>query len=381
MLQQIKKTAINTIVNTIGWHTNKKIIVFESDDWGMVRTSSTDAYKKLKKVGLKVDDCPYTSVDALESNDDVTFFMEVLSQFRDKNGNPPIFTLNNIVGNPDFEKIEASNFQDYHYERFTETYSQYPKHDKVFSLLKEGLEKGMFKPQLHGREHVNVVQWMNALKENKKYVKLIFNQKMYSAHIDGVSSCRREYLQSFGRFTQDDLNLQKSIIKEGAELFKDIWGFHSKSFIAPCYTWSEELEKELSKNKVQYLQGTHVHKIPQIGGKKNFKKRYRFLGEKNIHKQTYIVRNCWFEPSQNPNIDNYSLLLKQINQAFKFRKPAVICSHRLNYMGFLSPQNRDENLVMLKKALKEIIKKWPTVEFLSTNQLGDLISQPKGIQN
>ena len=50
-------------------------------------------------------------------------------------------------------------------------------------------------------------------------------------------------------------------------------------------------------------------------------------------------------------------------------------------MGFLSPQNRDENLVMLKKALKEIIKKWPTVEFLSTNQLGDLISQPKGIQN
>ncbi|CAF3700014.1 unnamed protein product, partial [Rotaria sp. Silwood1] len=142
--------------------------VFESDDWGTIRMPSKETQEKLLKLGvnadknyynnndslesnedmealfevlskykdkngskgLEVDKCPYNSNDALESNDDMTQLFETLDSVKDKNGNPAILTANNIVANPDFEKIKADNFQKYHYELFTDTLKKYPQHDK-----------------------------------------------------------------------------------------------------------------------------------------------------------------------------------------------------------------------------------------------------------
>jgi hypothetical protein len=49
--------------------------------------------------------------------------------------------------------------------------------------------------------------------------------------------------------------------------------------------------------------------------------------------------------------------------------------HRLNFIGFIDPSNRDRNLPKLKTLLSEILKRWNDVEFMTSAQLGDLISQ------
>ncbi|MBK6729400.1 MAG: hypothetical protein IPG60_00015 [Bacteroidetes bacterium] len=67
--------------------------------------------------------------------------------------------------------------------------------------------------------------------------------------------------------------------------------------------------------------------------------------------------------------------MNRIEAAFRWGKPAIICSHRLNFMGGLNQENRIKNLNLLESLLKEIIKRWPMVEFKSTNQLGDMINQ------
>ena len=54
-------------------------------------------------------------------------------------------------------------------------------------------------------------------------------------------------------------------------------------------------------------------------------------------------------------------------------KPAIISSHRINYIGSLVEENRAYNLSRLNNLLKIILEKWPDIEFMTSDQLGDLI--------
>ena len=65
--------------------------------------------------------------------------------------------------------------------------------------------------------------------------------------------------------------------------------------------------------------------------------------------------------------------MKQIDSSFSWNKPAIISTHRVSFVGALYPENRDNGLRQLSHLLKEIVKKWPDVEFMTTEQLGALM--------
>ena len=88
--------------NIPGWCTNRKIVVIESDDWGSIRMSSLEAFKKLLKAGMREDRNHYNLYDSLESNRDLECLFETLSNFKDKNGKAPVMTGVNVVANPVF---------------------------------------------------------------------------------------------------------------------------------------------------------------------------------------------------------------------------------------------------------------------------------------
>ena len=46
----------------------------------------------------------------------------------------------------------------------------------------------------------------------------------------------------------------------------------------------------------------------------------------------------------------------------------------MNYIGSINPNNRKENLKLLDQLLKKVIMLWPNVEFMSSDQLGNLIT-------
>ena len=56
---------------------------------------------------------------------------------------------------------------------------------------------------------------------------------------------------------------------------------------------------------------------------------------------------------------------------------ATISSHRVNYVGWLNEDNRANGLIKLDELLSRIIKKWPNVEFMTSSELGDLISKTR----
>lgn len=374
IIRKIKKN----IINIPGWRTDRKIIVIESDDWGSIRTSSKKAYENLKSIGYKVEDCHYNRYDTLESNDDMEALLNTLGSLKTREDNKPIITLNNIVANPDFEKIRKDYFTKYYYEPFTETLTKYPNHQNVSQLYKDGIKEGVFKVQFHGREHINVSNWMKRLRTRDKSTMDAFENKMFTLHATGQSSCSNENLDYLGDNSND--NTKKSILI-GLKMYRDIWNDRSLTFIAPCYIWSKEIEEVLSKNGIKYLQGTHMQKLPPKKVNNKFKKKYHYLGEKNEFDQTYLVRNVFFEPSENTSTNWVAKAFLEVKNAFFWNKPAIICTHRVNFIGGIDESNRLNNLRLFRNLLNQIIKEYPEVEFLSSDELGVIIEKDKYDKN
>lgn len=362
------KKIIKNISNFLGEKINSKVIVIESDDWGSIRMSSENAFKNLKNKGYPVDQCSYNTNDALESNKDLEMLFEVINNIKGSDDKPAIFTVNNIVANPDFVKIKESGFSEYFFEPFTETLKKYPCHDKVMNLYREGINQSLIMPQFHGREHVHIIHWLNDLKNQEAKAEDAFDQKMFSVFLGSASSCNKEYLNAMAYYSNEQEVVIKDSVKSGLNLFKAIWGFNSDSVIAPCYQWHPSLEDTFYNNGIKLIQGGVAQISPNINGEGNTSIRH-FNGQKNKLRQVYTVRNVIFEPSTNLHKDWIDSAMSEISNAFFWNQPAIISSHRLNYIGWLNEMNRTRNLDLLSKLLKRIVNKWPEVKFISSNQM------------
>ena len=367
-VSKIKKILSWNLINFPGWCTQRKIVVIESDDWGSIRMPSKEVYKKFISRGFDISGSEYNRLDNLESNDDLTILYEVLNNYKDSAGSSPVITANCVVGNPDFKKIRQSDFQEYHFEPVTETITRYPQSNNIEFLWQQGNLERIFHPQFHGREHVNVVRWMTALRERTPEIMFTFdNETTFSGDGD------YNFMEVLDYNTPGDLDKMKESLKEGLDLFEKIFGYRSKSFIPPCYTWNSDIEETLNANGVRYIQGLVVQSVP-TGSFGNYTKKYHFLGNRNSFGQYFLIRNCFFEPSLSKISDPVGECLNRIKIAFRWRKPAVISSHRINFVGALDEKNRTDNLILFNDLLKRIIKLWPDVEFMTSDQLGDLIA-------
>ncbi len=368
----LKQQITRNLLNIPGWRTNRKIVVIESDDWGSIRMPSREVYEDLLQKGIRVDKLSYNRYDSLASENDLSTLFEVLSSVKDKNGNPAVFTANTIVANPDFDQIRASGFQQYFYEAFTETLKRYPRHSKSFALWNEGIEKKIFIPQFHGREHLNITRWLKALQNNVGYTRLAFDYRMFDLSTSLIIS-ENSFMEALNYENINELEFQKQSLKEGLQLFNTIFGYRSKTFIAPVYIWDNNLNKVLKDNGVVAFQGSWYQLQPIEGKEHRFKKQIHFTGQNNKLGQRYLVRNAAFEPSQDPDMDWINDVMLKMKIAFRWGKPAIIGTHRINYIGFIDTSNRDRGLKLLKELLQKIVKQWPDVEFMSTDQLVELI--------
>lgn len=361
---KVKTIIQRSLSNLFGYNTSKKIIIFESDDWGSLRINSKETFENLRRKGIKVSDDPYAKYDRLERYDDLSHLFEILDKYRDRNGNPPCITTNFLTANPNFEKIRESNFTNYFYINLNESYEKYSDGQKLIDLLHEGISQKLIYPQFHGREHLNVPLWLRELQDGNEELLHAFEQEVFAVPISVKLNSKKNPTAAFDSLLKDDLQFYKNSIEDGLRLFNDFFGFSSKTMIAPSYIWSENIEKFANENGVKAFQGIPYQFFPQQDGK--LKKRFHYTGQKNKLGQYYLVRNAFFEPSIYPNKDWVSECLKRIDLAFKFKKPAIIGMHRLNFIGSLDEKNRTNNLKMFEELLSKISQKWSDVEFVNS---------------
>ena len=346
-----------------------RVVVIESDDWGSIRMPSRDVQKELQSKGYYFfDHIGYDRYDTLASNEDLEMLIEALSSVKDCEGNPAKLTMNCVVANPDFAKIRQTGFQEYHYELFTETSKRYPHHDRSFSLWKEGMNTGVLRPQFHGREHLNAQMWLQLLQKGCKPVLDSFDKEVFSVIVDKVDS-RQHALAAFNLANEREYAFAKQSVVEGLDLFEQLFGFRSESMIAPNYTWDTAIEDSAFTCGVKYIQGVRIQRHSNYVMRNGGKPEMRHSGQRNSNGQIYMIRNCSFEPSENPQT-NADFCMRQIDKSFKQGHAAVISSHRQNFIGEIDPSNRDNNIHQFKILLQTIVKKYPDVLFMSSDELG-----------
>jgi hypothetical protein len=373
-IYKISSVISKNLANLPGWSTQKKIVVFESDDWGSIRTSSIESVNRLidKGIDFKTLDAErYSFNDSLANTDDLVALFDTLNSVRDSQGQPAIFTALSLVANPDMDAIRGSGFTRYIYEPLNKTLKMKFTGINPLELWIQGIRSGIFIPQFHGREHLNVTAWMNALRKGHPETLAVFNEGMWGYVNSFYDGRKINYQEAFNIHDPSEINLLEDIIKDGLNLFNKLFGFRASFFVAPNGPFPNILEKSLCDNGIAFIGKQKIQEEPLGYGRT--RKVLHYLGMKNRFGQIYMTRNCYFEPGSPDKNDWIDSCLREINIAFRWHKPAIISTHRVNYVGQLNIKNRDNGLRNLRSLLMRIINNWPDVVFMSSDKLGDLI--------
>lgn len=325
----------------------------------------------MEKLGFRLQDSLFTSMDGLERTSDIENLFGVLSKFKDHQGNFACFTALCLLANPDFEKIENNGFRSYFYEPIKKTYLNYGEAELLSLWKKQGIPSNLMYPQFHGREHLNYSRWLKQVKQNGTQERVGFDHKSVLGIRSSGKLPENNFMAAFEGVSEGEQKDINSAIIDGLDLFKSTFGFASKSAMPSQSIITEESKKVLKAEGVDYLQCGQHFKPDQNG----LKKVDLWWGHTDTYGLRYWRRNCSFEPYKGETTDHINDCLNEIKIAFQMSKPAVISTHRINFTSRVDPLLRDKSLKLLEKLLKEIQKKWPDALFINSAQLGNIIDE------
>jgi len=365
----LKRTIVDNLKNISGWRSTKKLVVLAVDDYGNIRRHS-------KKVKLPKETNRFDVLDTLETREDIEALVDTLTAVKDKVGNHAVFTAYALPCNPDFEAIEESNFEYYHLESLPTTFEklsteQPEAYQGTWELWQKCIADGLLHPQFHGREHINLNLIRSKLKTRDKDILNSFRQRSVIA-LDDRAYQQKGWTAAFAFWKEDELIQHKQILEEGLNSFEHVFGYKATAFTPPAQQFHPSLYPLIQQFGIEAIDRPFLYRQHEGQGKYTWKWECTHMDKRtNLVK---LVRNVVFEPNIN-DTDHVGKAMKQIETAFRWRKPAIISSHRVNFCGHIDPKNREKGLTSLKLLLNKIVNRWPDVEFLGVQELVNLIKK------
>jgi hypothetical protein len=355
-------------VNARGWSTKRRIVVIESDDWGSIRMASKDSVDDLR-INYPISNSKFTELDGLERTSDLTELFSLLKSHKDGRDNYPVITACSLVANPNFEKIIEDNFTNYFYETIDRTYLNYGENGLLQLWKKEGIEENLLYPQFHGREHLNPLKWLKILQSGNQMELEAFNKRCLLGLAGAMTDPKNLYMAAFEASTQYEKDYVTKATIDGLERFKEVFGFNSISFMPSQSKQFEEINDTLVTNGVLCSQAGQYFTPNGYG---TFRKVDKFWGNRDKYGMTFWRRNCSFEPYKDHS-GEIDKCLSEIEIAFKWNKPAIISSHRINFTSRIDENHRNKCLDKFNQLLTRIIGEYPEIEFLNSAQLAEVI--------
>lgn len=360
------------ISNLPAWKTKQKLIVFLSDDWGGMRIPSIQERENLIKAGINMEGNRFNRYDCLENNKDMEALFEVLSKHKNANGKLPVLTAVSNVADPDYQQIRQSDFEIFFYKTTLDNLSERVESDRVHDLYLEGIRHKIYQPEFHGREHVEIKFWLETLKAGNEKIIEAFNNRFFFVEPSEISQVsQRAFDGAYNLSLIDELKEHQEKTVNGLDIFKEIYGYQANSFTPPSTFYNSQLDVTLQKGGIKMIDIPRLRKEP-LGGAK-YRRKFHYTGQKNKFGQYYLVRNAVFEPNQNENSNDVDSCLAAIEMAFKNSQPAIISNHRAAFVGGIDEKNREKGLKALDELILKIFTKWPEAEFISPNQLVELM--------
>lgn len=328
------------------------VLVFESDDWGKVAGREDGIYPV--DYGTRTD----WSHDRLENEDELEDLYTVLESFRSDFERPPVLTSNIVVSNPDFEKTIADNYRELHLLTVD-------KHvPYVYQKWLEGLSRGVFYPQYHGRLHYNLEKYLAALQTDEK-TKFLFNQGINGGMENFEESEYAFYSEYFRADSSSAISGLADWIRLGLKEFERMFGYKSASTIAPNYVLHPNDFNTLAELGIGFLQGGNKITYTTKGGVR-FKNYCQ--GFQHPSGLTILARNHKFEPNRGKKEWQADFSIKAAKHWLQRGVPSVIDTHRFNYVSTFAKKSC-EQLRLFLQAMRGV----KDLKILTTPELGEAV--------
>ncbi|MBX2963398.1 MAG: hypothetical protein KF687_12855 [Cyclobacteriaceae bacterium] len=342
---------INYLFSLLRKRVKEKIIVIESDDWGLERALSKDAIRWMENTFGR-EKLSRWSTDCLESREDLDKLFSLLEEYREKFYSPPVITANFITHNVGRSKSGELIFR--------------PISDGFFSdgpdirpMYFDAIRNGLLMPQYHGFTHYNT----DLLKEYNTTVDA--DVGFANGFLLARSTVKGHLNLLHGEFSSLNSEGEKDFI-EGMKEFERFFGFRSQSLIPPTYIFDRPFIKLLAKEGIKYLQSAN-----RLVDNRQIRWRWPLLRKRGG--VIWGLRNARLDPHPDYNF-GYEGCLRSIQNAFENKLPAVIDFHRVNFAGTYTSTYREKTLVHLRGLFDGIKMYWPDARFLSTTQLIDTLN-------
>lgn len=350
--------------------------MFESDDWGLCgEGKDRKTHERLSSLGydMHLSEPHPAFSNTLETEQDLDLLYSILLSFSDSLGRPPVFTSNVVTSNPDFQRIRTNSFRSY---EAVPIYDGFPSGwNGVKSLVRawrKGIDRKVWIPEYHGYAHFSYRGWLAGLRRGEKRPLDFFDEEMvsFSNHpgslmeYGSVAGSSRGYLP----FAE-----QCSDIEEGCRIFRRTFGYQPMSSIPPYDYWNIYTLLSFYRQNIRCVntERTRLRSVTGVSlaspGTLKRSLQAVFLQATLLRK---LCRNIRLELE---NRDETSAI-EATQFMFKLGSPAVVGSHRVNYVGSVHPSVAEVGRRKLRGYLRAITEDNNLI-FLVDSELFQLFSK------
>jgi hypothetical protein len=358
LLQAIRNRVGQWIPQT-GFHFDRPLVLFQSDDWGRAGLRDQRGLEQLRAAGLNLGERPY-DLYSLETAEDLTALRAVLSRHRDSVGRSACMEMNFIVANLNFAPMEADDFRRIHLLPFSDGLPRGWDRPGLLEGYRAGIAEGTFRAALHGSTHFcrsAVERELANSGDRAESIRTLWRVGTPYIHWR-MPWIGYEYWDPSQKEDERFLSREKQgeLIGYNMGIFAKLFSTLPRSACAPGYRADGNTHRSWSQYGIRVAQnGPGTYTAPH-------------LGEGDL---LHLFRTVDFEPAVNPAFSVESCV-GEAESCFQRGIPAIVSVHSINFHSAVH-NFRDKTLLVLDEFLTVLSSKHPDLLYLHGEDLYDLI--------
>jgi len=303
-----------------------KVVVLESDDWGMCAWVPDEQAFRILADGpaWRHPAGQIYGRSTLEHAADVARLVGVLKEYQGRDGLPPVWQANTVMGTPDFARLRAPLFECQTLPLLL--YPEFPsrwQRPGLWEQVQGALEAGLWWPEFHGVMHLPQGAWLKALRRGATDARRAHEHQCFVCEAVEASA---EYDAA------EPAELRTRSLSIGAEHFLARFGRSPASLCAPDYRWDQRLESDAEALGVTIIQGEAEQAGRPFPRLRRALRLYRWPDVRG--RRFYLPPRIAFEPrgQRDPATRlGAEAAHRSVRRAWSRGQPAVVSSHRVNY--------------------------------------------------
>jgi hypothetical protein len=309
------------------------VLILESDDWG------------------------YGPLEQAQRLDQIA---QLLERFRDARGTPPSMTLGVVLAGPDTDRIRADGCRTYYRVTLADA-----RLLPVREAMLRGAARGVFALQLHGMEHYWPACLMQAALVDEK-LRAWLTRSGFPCTEALPSPLQSRWIDA-STLPSNPLPNDEVAAAAAEEIasFAEMFGANPEVVVPSTFVWTDAVESAWARAGVRVVVTPgRRNEGRDAEGRIVPGKRTYFNAATGPNGVTYVVRDCYLEPSLGKMHPQTIDAMRANTHA---GRPTLVEIHRLNFIGDESAMQRA--LGEVKQLLEGARAAFPALRFMSTAEL------------